>query len=46
MIKEIDGVGRVVLRTNPGSLSSQGLPTLEVQPPGSGLTTIAIRYLP
>jgi hypothetical protein len=45
-IKEVPGVGRVVLRTDPGTLSKGGLPTLEIQPSGGGSKNIAIRYNP
>ena len=44
-IKEVDGVGRVVLRTDPAALGKGGKPTLEIQPSGGGSSkTIAIRY--
>ncbi|MGO8790081.1 MAG: hypothetical protein ACLQVL_22225, partial [Terriglobia bacterium] len=43
-IKELTGGGRAVLRTDPSTWSSDGRPTLDIQPQGGGYKQMSIRY--
>jgi RHS repeat-associated protein len=45
-VKEVPGVGRVVLRIDPAALGTGGKPVLEIQPSGGGPKDIAVRYNP
>lgn len=47
MIKDLPGgQGRAVLRTDPSTWSTDGRPSLDIQPTGGGYKAIAIRYNP
>ena len=45
-IKDLPGGGRAVLRTDPSTWSTDGRPSLDIQPTGGGYKAIAIRYNP
>ncbi len=43
-IKDLPGGGRAVLRTDPSTWSTDGRPSLDIQPSGGGYKQVAIRY--